>query len=384
MSSEHMTSRERLTAVLERRIPDHVPVMPDISCMVPTRLTGKPFWDVFLYNDPPRWSAYLDAVKYFGIDSLMDCFDVQFVFEGLDTNTNLYDQTAIVFKNDDRIVTQDYYEAGGKQHWAGYVHIYHRDNPPNMYFDPYKVKLPKVPDKFQKLEGVRKHPEGEELLKLIKTKLGDHGLIGVYCGTSMLVGTEQDILDFYDEPERYYKRRDELLEYYTKKFMKIMSLSCRPDFIATGGSGTLIFQTVETFRELGLPIVKKMTALAKEHGLPSHIHSCGPEKALVKICAEETDLTVIDPLEIPPMGDCDLKELKRLFGHKLVLKGNLHTTNVMLRGSVQDVRDACKRAIDDAAEGGGFILSTGDQCGRDTPDDNIFAMVETAKTYGRY
>ena len=56
----------------------------------------------------------------------------------------------------------------------------------------------------------------------------------------------------------------------------------------------------------------------------------------------------------------------------------------MLYGSVQDVIAANKRAIDDAAHGGGFILSTGDQCGRDTPDANIFAMVETARTYGRY
>jgi len=37
-----------------------------------------------------------------------------------------------------------------------------------------------------------------------------------------------------------------------------------------------------------------------------------------------------------------------------------------------------------AAEGGGFILSTGDQCGRDTPDENIYAMVETAREYGAY
>jgi len=105
---------------------------------------------------------------------------------------------------------------------------------------------------------------------------------------------------------------------------------------------------------------------------------------MVKICAEETDLTIIDPLEIPPMGDCNLKELKRLYGHKLILKGNLHTTSIMLHGSVQDVIDASKQAIDDAAEGGGFILSTGDQCGRDVPDENLFAMIETAKTYGRY
>ena len=51
---------------------------------------------------------------------------------------------------------------------------------------------------------------------------------------------------------------------------------------------------------------------------------------------------------------------------------------------VQFAAVAAKQAIDDAAVGGGFILSTGDQCGRDTPDENIFAMVETARTYGRY
>jgi len=36
------------------------------------------------------------------------------------------------------------------------------------------------------------------------------------------------------------------------------------------------------------------------------------------------------------------------------------------------------------ADGDKIILSTGDQCGRDTPDENLFAMVETARTYGRY
>jgi uroporphyrinogen decarboxylase len=37
-----------------------------------------------------------------------------------------------------------------------------------------------------------------------------------------------------------------------------------------------------------------------------------------------------------------------------------------------------------AAEEGGFILSTGDQCGRDTPDENMHAMIETAREYGIY
>ncbi len=56
----------------------------------------------------------------------------------------------------------------------------------------------------------------------------------------------------------------------------------------------------------------------------------------------------------------------------------------MLRATPQEVEEKCKRAIDAAADGGGFILSTGDQCGRDTPDANLFKMVEVAKSYGKY
>ena len=84
------------------------------------------------------------------------------------------------------------------------------------------------------------------------------------------------------------------------------------------------------------------------------------------------------------MGDCDLARLKRLYGDKIILKGNLHTTDVMLRGSVDDVIAASRQAIDDAGRGGRFILSTGDQCGRDTPDENLRAMVEVAEEFGVY
>jgi len=127
-----------------------------------------------------------------------------------------------------------------------------------------------------------------------------------------------------------------------------------------------------------------VTELAYDLGIPTHVHSCGPEQELVRMAVEETRLSVIDPLEIPPMGDCNLAELKRRYGDRIVLKGNLHTTAVMLQGSRDDVVGASKAAIDAAADGGRFILSTGDQCGRDTPDENLRAMVETARTYGRY
>ncbi|HBC87530.1 MAG TPA: hypothetical protein DCZ94_11290 [Lentisphaeria bacterium] len=218
----------------------------------------------------------------------------------------------------------------------------------------------------------------------MKKRIGNQGLIGTWLTNSSLIHDEEGIYDCYDNPEKYEKIAVERVAQAEKRFKRIMAMDEKPDFLCVGGSGTLVYQTVEIFRKFALPAVKRGIELATAAGIPTHIHSCGPEKELVKIMAEETSLTVIDPLEISPMGDCDLKELKRLYGKKITLKGNLHTTNVMLRGSVENVIEASKKAIDDGAKGGRFILSTGDQCGRDTPFENLEAMVETARSYGKY
>jgi uroporphyrinogen decarboxylase len=121
-----------------------------------------------------------------------------------------------------------------------------------------------------------------------------------------------------------------------------------------------------------------------EAGVVTSLHCCGKERALVEVCAEETDLDCIDPLEVPPMGDCDLAEIKASFGARLALKGNLHTTEVMLRMDPEGVAREARRCLDAAMEGGGYILSTGDQCGRDTPDENIVKLVEVCEREGRY
>lgn len=377
-----MTSRERLLTTIRRGIPDCVPVAPDTSNMIPAKRTGLPFWDIYLYRKIPQWKAYLDCVKYFGFDSLMDGY-VPILFD--DLNEIDHDREEYIIAEDDtKIITRFARKANGKMFWEPKANVYYRDNPPVENVALSKLNLPEEPGSFKKVEGVTEWPTGEALLRYAKEELGDHGLIGVWCGTSCLLQNEEDVYHYYDDPDYFREQRDILLKSTEKRFRKLMSLDTKPDFICTGGSGSLVFQTVDIFRELGLPIVQQVTRLCKEHDIPSHVHSCGPEKQLVKIMAEETDLTIIDPLEIPPMGNCDLRELKALYGDRLILKGNLHTTNTMLLGSVQDVIDASKKAIDDAAAGGGFILSTGDQCGRDTPDENLFAMIETARTYGRY
>lgn len=379
-----MTGRERLQTVLAGGIPDCVPVAPDISNMVPCKLTGKPFWQLYLYNDPPVHEAYIAAARHYDIDSLMDgYFPLRFPEEQPEGPPQ---QPFIVKRTDERLLVQWSHEEAGRRVWQPFVDVHYIADASTWHLPIEKAGLPPEPDRPEPVEGIKPVDYGPTGLKRIKELMGDQGLVGVSATSSAALGDERDIYRYYDNPDKHEQWAAERVEKAEARMKRILALpeDQRPDFVCVGGSGTLVFQTVDIFRQLAFPAVKRAIELACEAGMPTHVHSCGPESALVKIMAEETDLTVIDPLEIRPMGDCDLAELKRLYGDKIVLKGNLHTTEVMLRGSVDDVIAASKKAIDDAAAGGGFILSTGDQCGRDTPEENLRAMVETARTYGRY
>jgi len=377
-----MTPRERLLTVLRGEVPDCVPVAPDFSNMIPARLTGKPFWDLYLYNDPPIWEAYIDCAKRFDIDALMDGYFPLSLSGPKDGGPE--SETFIVFRSEERIITQTSRVEDGQRVWEPTVTVYYVADPPTGGVPVAKLGLPPVPEKWEPIEGVKPVDNSPEGLERVKEMMGDQGLVGLFVACSAVLCSPELVYCCHDNPDKIDQWAADRVEAAEELFHKIMSMDVKPDFLCVGGSGTLVYQTVEMFRRLAFPAVKRAIELAAAAGMPTHVHSCGPEKELVRIMAEETDLTVIDPLEPPPMGDCDLAELKRLYGDKIVLKGNLHTTEVMLMGTAADVIAASKKAIDDAAEGGRFILSTGDQCGRDTPDENLHAMIETARTYGRY
>jgi hypothetical protein len=185
-----MNSRERLMKVLKGEIPDHVPVAPDTSNMIPAKLTGKPFWDLYLYKDPPIWKAYLDCVKHFGFDSLMDGY-VQIEFDDLTFEKDDREwENVVIFKNEERIITQKYYKESSRKIWSDKVDVYYRADPPTMGLNPSLIGLPAVPDWYEPVVGIKEWPKGEELLKLVKDEMGDHGLVGVWCGTTKIVNSE--------------------------------------------------------------------------------------------------------------------------------------------------------------------------------------------------
>lgn len=388
-----MTSKERMLVALRNEQPDMVPVAPDISNMIPCRLTKRPFWEIYL-QDPlsgksgyPLGEAYLEAVKCFGFDA----WD-QYGRLGPSKEEKRKFQRDIIEKDEGKIVAREYFHT--PEGTLSQEIVYRIDNPPA----PRRMLIKDFKKDFSLyLKYWYPDPSScdDQNFQEWKRKVGDLGIVGLvvgFPGFQDLVytidgGDKMSSLEaltyaYYDYPHLFREYALVHEDWAVKMTQKL--LEAKPDHILIGGSGTMTLQSPDIFRKLGLPALKKITRLCKEAGIPTILHSCGKEKELVKICVEETDLSCINPLEVPPMGDCNLKEIKEKYGKRIALMGNIHTTEIMLKGSVKDVEEAAKKAIDDAGENGGFLLSTGDQCGRDTPDENIYKLVEVARTYGKY
>jgi uroporphyrinogen decarboxylase len=381
MTQESLTPRQRMLAAIRNETPDRVPVAPDISNMIPCRLTGKPFWEVYYFGDPPLWEAYLNAVKYFGFDGWFTDGEMQYQWPG-----ERYRAIEDIQKLSDRWVV----------HYRGRIDGI-RYSTQTAYFvgDSPTTIEPAVKDleaNWDLVEKLYLPPVGynPDKLKIQRKAVGELAAFGVAIGYpgfqnwfGMIQGSAEALTYAYYDHRDLILRLRELNEQQSLRQME-MVLNEKPDFVLLGASGTITLQSPKIAKELSLPTIKKLTAMAKAAGVPTMLHSCGKERILVQWCAEETDLNCINPLEIPPMGDCHLAEIKQSFGKKLALMGNLHTSEVMLHGGTEKVRRACLQAILDAGENGGFILSTGDQCGRDTPDENISTMLETAREFGQY
>ena len=99
----------------------------------------------------------------------------------------------------------------------------------------------------------------------------------------------------------------------------------------------------------------------------------------------DAGVDLVDPFERQPSGDTPaLSLIKSLYGGKLAIRGNMHAHETLLRGRPDDVEREARECIEATAEGGGFILASGDGVIAGTPFENIFRMVEAGEKYGRY
>jgi uroporphyrinogen decarboxylase len=387
MGSPSMASRDRMLAAMRNEVPDRVPVAPDISTYIPMRRSGytpADFW-TGTANGVPHWQAYLEAADYYGLDAwTAPAFGLPMTYEAAPvewTHESRVDPTRDVLvmsasvKTPSGELTQQSVCYRGDQAAATEKLI--KDLVADFAKFRYTQPMPLALDTAA-LETYRQacHQRGRAFGVTVPYPGFHMWNVYVHGGVQALAYAEMDTPAVLEE----------WLELDLARGTREMQLALEAglDYLLFGGSGTITLASPALAAKYALPALKKWSAMAKAAGLPTMLHSCGKNRVLADMLAAETDVGMLNPLETPPMGDIDLAEIKRAHGARLAFMGNLHTTDLMLLGSPRDVRRASLQAILDAGAGGGFILSTGDQCGRDTPDANVFEMVATAREFGAY
>ncbi len=128
------------------------------------------------------------------------------------------------------------------------------------------------------------------------------------------------------------------------------------------------------FERFVLPNIQKITT---EVNIPFLLHICGDATLIIDLMVSTgTRFLEIDtPVE--------LSKIRKKFENKVGIRGNVSTT-LLLTGSAEEVENSSRVCISEAAKGGGFILGSGCELPKNTPQENLKIMVIAAKKYGRY
>ena len=146
------------------------------------------------------------------------------------------------------------------------------------------------------------------------------------------------------------------------------------------GSSTGGFLSVPHFREYVLPALADLVAHIDKLGVPVLLHSCGCIRDYLPDLAK-TKVAAIHPLQ--RTAGMDLAEVKRDYGGRFCIIGNIDSSRTLPYGSPEDVAAEVRAAIDIAAPGGGYVLASDHSLHDGIPVENIKAMFKTGAEYGR-
>lgn len=82
-------------------------------------------------------------------------------------------------------------------------------------------------------------------------------------------------------------------------------------------------------------------------------------------------------------GDSDIFEVARAVGDRQCIMGDVPARLLAFSGR-DEVRDHCRRLVEEVGRGGGFILSSGCSIPANARPENVKAMTEAVEEWGWY
>lgn len=216
--------------------------------------------------------------------------------------------------------------------------------------------------------------------------LGDPGFGDCINSAGMLRTMEEVLMDLYEDEEETLAIFDQknavqlgMVERALDKAKGAINMLWLGEDLGTQISPIL---SIDLFRKHIRPRHQKFVDLAKAYDIPVMIHSCGSSSWAFDDFIE-MGISVIDTLQ-PEAANMDPAYLKNRYGELLSFHGCISTAGPVVDGSRDDIIAYTRDKLDILMPGGGYAMSPTHQLQDNSRVENVVAMYETAREYGRY
>jgi uroporphyrinogen-III decarboxylase len=190
-------------------------------------------------------------------------------------------------------------------------------------------------------------------------------------------GMTGTMMDMFRQPDKIVQACDRILELTLARPMPPPNTFGNTRFFMTNTRGSDNFMSTKQFDTFYWPTCKKLVLTLIERGATPCIFFEGNFDSRLEYLLQFPKGSILVRLD-----STDIFKAKEVLRDHLCIQGNVPST-LLQTGTVQEVKDYCKKLIDTIGKGGGFILSPRSSTDEVNPE-NLKAMIDFTQEYGRY
>jgi len=190
-------------------------------------------------------------------------------------------------------------------------------------------------------------------------------------------GMSGTMLDMFRRPDKVVKACEKILELTLERPMPPPTKQGNIRIFMTNTRGSDDFMSTKQFDTFYWPTFKKLVLTLIERGATPCIFFEGHFTSRLEYLLEFPKGKLLARLDAT-----DIFRAKEVLKDHTCIQGNI-PSSLLQTGTVQDVKDYCKKLIDVVGKGGGFIISPRSSTDEVKPE-NLKAMIDFTKEYGVY
>ena len=148
------------------------------------------------------------------------------------------------------------------------------------------------------------------------------------------------------------------------------------------GTGEGLMISLDDIRKKILIYYQDFPQIFSDYGARFAFHSCGSISPVIPDLLN-LGVSILDPVQVSAKG-MDINLLKDKYGDELTFRGAIDTTELLPRGTKEEVKESVKHTVDILGKNGGYIFCSSNSINADTPIENVKELLKAYKDYGCY